>query len=515
MNVAFLVAALVAVSNPGDSYIPADPWRIGPQHADARPSDPSNKSSKSAAASDAVLLDFGADWCGYCRQMEPVIGQLAAMGYPVRKVNADRERALADKYGVQGLPCFVMLVDGREVDRFVGTRDHDGQPLNVARFEAMFRRNGVGSATSIAGAPLPGAAPAAAVPFPASDSDPAAIKPASVASLPADSRGPNNRSYDRLIRSSVRLKIEDDTGNSVGSGTIIDARAGEALIITCGHVFRDAAKDGRILVDLFGPDAPHALVGHLIDYDLKSEVGIISIRTSYPLVAARLAPPGYTVKQADRVISIGCDSGADATVKEAHVTSINRYAGAPNLEVDFQPVQGRSGGGLFTPDGYVVGVCYAADPEGHEGLFSALPALCDELDRAGLAFVYKQGSGVGVPGSTGQLSALPRAQGLVSSLRSREIADPKPENPIFDGPNAPIATSLTERAPQNLSADEQAALAAMRDRADGSQMICIMRSSGDSGAKNEIIVLDHVSEGFIERLAAESASANAQRSTPR
>src|SRR5215831_4422983 len=136
MNVAFLAAAIVAVSNPGDSYIPADPWRIAPQHTEAQLAESNSKSSK-ATASDTVLLDFGADWCGYCRQMEPVIGQLAAMGYPVRKVNADRGRALADKYGVQGLPCFVMLVDGREVDRFVGTSDHDGQPLSVARFEAM------------------------------------------------------------------------------------------------------------------------------------------------------------------------------------------------------------------------------------------------------------------------------------------------------------------------------------------------------------------------------------------
>jgi thiol-disulfide isomerase/thioredoxin len=482
MNVVILVAALAAVSNPGDSYIPADPWRVGPEHTDRRPSGSNAKSSNKS--SDTVLLDFGADWCGYCRQMEPTIDQLAAMGYPVRKVNFDRERALADKYGAQGLPCFVMLVDGREVDRFVGTRDHDGQPLNVARFEAMFRRNGVNSAVNSSRAQLPGET-AAAVPFPANERAGELIKPAPLSTQSEAISSP----YDQLIRSSVRLKIEDDTGNSVGSGTIIDARAGEALIITCGHVFRDAAKDGRILVDLFGPGAPHALVGHLIDYDLTSEVGIISIRTNYPLAAARLAPSGYTTRQGDRVISIGCDGGADATPKEAHVTSINRYAGAANLEVDFQPVQGRSGGGLFTPEGYVIGVCYAADPEGHEGLFSALPALCDELNKAHLAFVYTQDSGSGDRRTAGEPTAPRGAQGL-------------------DRPK--IITSLTERS---LSADEQAAIAAMRDRTDGSQVICIIRSPGD--AKSAIVVLDHVSEGFIERLATESASPTAQSPTHR
>ena len=93
----------------------------------------------------------------------------------------------------------------------------------------------------------------------------------------------------------------------------------------------------------------------------------------------------------DTVISVGCDGGADATPRETHVTSINRYVSAPNLQVAFQPVQGRSGGGLFTSDGFVVGVCYAADPEAGEGLFAALPALHALLDREGLTFVYKEG----------------------------------------------------------------------------------------------------------------------------
>ncbi len=85
---------------------------------------------------DTVLLDFGADWCGYCRQMEPVVGQLAAQGFPVRKVNVDKDHALAEKYGVQGLPCFILLVNGKEVDRVVGATDHN-------RLLAMFHRNGV------------------------------------------------------------------------------------------------------------------------------------------------------------------------------------------------------------------------------------------------------------------------------------------------------------------------------------------------------------------------------------
>ena len=93
------------------------------------------------------------------------------------------------------------------------------------------------------------------------------------------------------------------------------------------------------------------------------------------------------MRKGDRVISVGCDGGADATVRETVVKSINRYSGPANLQVGFQPVQGRSGGGLFTPDGFVVGVCNAGDPADNEGEFSHLSVVDELIERNGLAFV--------------------------------------------------------------------------------------------------------------------------------
>ena len=44
-----------------------------------------------------------------------------------------------------------------------------------------------------------------------------------------------------------------------GTGTLIDSRGDEILILTCGHIFRDSKGKGPITVDLFAPDAPQGV----------------------------------------------------------------------------------------------------------------------------------------------------------------------------------------------------------------------------------------------------------------
>ncbi len=76
-------------------------------------------------ASQPVLVDFYADWCGPCRTLAPTIEKLAeryAGRAVVVKVNVDRLSELAGRYGIQGIPAVLFFHAGKEVERLVGAQ---------------------------------------------------------------------------------------------------------------------------------------------------------------------------------------------------------------------------------------------------------------------------------------------------------------------------------------------------------------------------------------------------------
>jgi thioredoxin len=63
-----------------------------------------------------IVVDFWAPWCGPCRQVGPIVEQIAAMrqgSYKVVKVNIDEEPALAQEYEVQSIPLIGLFRNGR------------------------------------------------------------------------------------------------------------------------------------------------------------------------------------------------------------------------------------------------------------------------------------------------------------------------------------------------------------------------------------------------------------------
>ena len=72
-----------------------------------------------------VIVDFWAPWCEPCRQVSPIVEQIAVMRkgfYKVVKVNIDEEPQLAQEYGVQSIPMIGLVRNGRLERASVGAK---------------------------------------------------------------------------------------------------------------------------------------------------------------------------------------------------------------------------------------------------------------------------------------------------------------------------------------------------------------------------------------------------------
>ena len=339
-----------------------------------------------------IMLDFTASWCGPCRQMRPLVEQLIDQGFPIKPVDVDKSPELAAKYKISGIPAFTVIDPdtGRMLGRLEGSRPAADLASLYNEAKAKYESRNP-----------PQDRPDSARTQDARERDPTQEAPEK------GSLEPNPKPWETV----VRIKVHGNGSIGFGSGTIISSSPDETIILTCAHIFKmDSRKQAtpskfplRITVDLFdgnlvGPKknqvhyTNETFEGKAIDYDFVHDVGLIRIRPGKRLPYAKVVPPHWTPKSNMRVITVGCSQGQDATAWSTLIDNPNFRGikdGYEAIECKVAPIQGRSGGGLFTTDGYVAGVCDFAVAGGHDqGLYAHPRSIYGLLNRNNMVALY-------------------------------------------------------------------------------------------------------------------------------
>ncbi len=387
--------------------------------------------------SDAVILCFSQPQSQPSAGVTQTLQRLTDQGWPVRVIDVHRQPELAERWQVDQLPTWLVLRGGEAVDRLVGPEAGDALLGRLDRMQAAERQavnrsepSAGGGLERSASGPVVGLGPASGrTPTPAvvRGLNPAASG-ASGWGLPAGGESPTGlgRAVGEPARdprlATVRLRVEEGAAEAIGTGTIIHQQGGHALVLTCGHLFRATAGQSPVMIEMWLDGEWQRFSGEVLTYRADEvDLGLVTFSPQRSVPTAPVRPAAYLPQPDQPVASWGCDHGADPSCRPSRVTRLNRFLGPQNIEVAGAPVQGRSGGGLFDAEGYLIGVCYAADKEADEGLYSGPQVIAEQLQLAGLTqFIYGESGASGVV----QATAAGPASATAQSRPMRGVAPP-------------------------------------------------------------------------------------------
>jgi thioredoxin 1 len=93
-------------------------------------------------SSQPTLVDFTAAWCGPCKQMTPIVEQLAetyAGQVQIGKIDVDESPGVAAKYGIRSIPTLLFFRGGELVDELRGLV---GKDVLEAKLKETFQLTG-------------------------------------------------------------------------------------------------------------------------------------------------------------------------------------------------------------------------------------------------------------------------------------------------------------------------------------------------------------------------------------
>jgi len=86
-----------------------------------------------------TLVDFWAEWCGPCKMMHPVFDRMSKKYKDIQfaRVNVDHNQTIAQRFGVQAIPTFIMFQNGQPAERMMGAVGEPGIHNICKKFSQM------------------------------------------------------------------------------------------------------------------------------------------------------------------------------------------------------------------------------------------------------------------------------------------------------------------------------------------------------------------------------------------